>query len=69
VGLSGTPIENRVEEFTTIFSYLKPDLFNNTEINDPLLVRTAAKPFMLRRTKEVVLKDYLKRRMIKFSRS
>ena len=54
-GLSGTPLENRVEELTTIFSYLKPGLFDNVEVNDPTLVRTVVTPFVLRRTKSAVL--------------
>jgi SNF2 family DNA or RNA helicase len=56
-GLSGTPLENRVEELTTIFSYLKPGLFKKVEVDDPLLVRSTVKPFVLRRTKSNVLSD------------
>jgi SNF2 family DNA or RNA helicase len=56
-GLSGTPLENRVEDLTTIFSYLKPGLFRAYEVGSPFYVKSAIKPFTLRRTKNVVLKD------------
>lgn len=56
-GLSGTPLENRVEDLITIFSYLKPGLFHRTEVHDPMLVRAKVQPFTLRRTKSAVLKD------------
>lgn len=56
-GLSGTPLENRVEDLTTIFGYLKPGLFRQMEVSDPMQVRAKVQPFTLRRTKSVVLKD------------
>jgi len=56
-GLSGTPLENRVEELSTIFSYIKPGLFTTTEVNNPLLVKTAIEPFVLRRVKQTVLQN------------
>lgn len=55
-GLSGTPLENRVEELTTIFSYLRPGLFKTIEVSDPQFVKTRVTPFVLRRTKSAVLK-------------
>ena len=56
-GLSGTPLENRIEDLTTIFSYLKPGLFRTYEVGNPLYVKSAITPFTLRRTKNAVLKD------------
>ncbi len=56
-GLSGTPLENRVEELSTIFSYIKPGLFSTTEVNNPLYVKTAIEPFVLRRVKQTVLRN------------
>ena len=56
-GLSGTPLENRVEELSTIFSYIKPGLFSTTEVHNPLLVKTAIEPFVLRRVKQTVLRN------------
>jgi SNF2 family DNA or RNA helicase len=56
-GLSGTPLENRVEDLTTIFSYLKPGLFRAYEVGNPHYVKSAITPFTLRRTKNAVLKD------------
>jgi len=56
-GLSGTPLENRVEELSTIFSYIKPGLFSTTEVNNPLSVKTAIEPFVLRRVKQTVLRN------------
>jgi SNF2 family DNA or RNA helicase len=56
-GLSGTPLENRVEELSTIFSYIKPGLFVKTEVNNPLLVKAAIEPFVLRRVKQAVLQN------------
>ena len=55
-GLSGTPLENRLEDLTTIFSYLKPGLFHKIETRNNNLVKTLIKPFVLRRTKGAVLK-------------
>lgn len=60
-GLSGTPLENRVEDLTTIFGYLKPDLFRSYEVDSPLYVKSKIKPFTLRRTKKAVLKDLPKK--------
>ncbi len=60
-GLSGTPLENRVEDLTTIFSYLTPDLFRSFEVDSPYYVKAAIKPFTLRRVKKAVLKDLPKK--------
>jgi SNF2 family DNA or RNA helicase len=60
-GLSGTPLENRVEDLTTIFSYLTPDLFRSFEVDSPRYVKSMIKPFTLRRIKKAVLKDLPKK--------
>lgn len=60
-GLSGTPLENRVEDLTNIFSYLKPDLFRSYEGDSPRYVKSKIEPFTLRRIKQAVLKDLPKK--------
>lgn len=50
-GLSGTPLENRLEELISIFSYLKPGLLHNNDASSPLKVKEAIKPYFLRRRK------------------
>lgn len=54
-GLSGTPLENRVEELLAIFAYLKPGLLPYTRHCAPEPVRKAIAPFVLRRCKSDVL--------------
>lgn len=56
-GLSGTPLENRVEDIVTIFSYLNPSLFSSSNINDSAYVKSLIAPFTLRRTKQAVLTE------------
>jgi hypothetical protein len=55
-GLSGTPLENRLEEVRAICSYIRPDLFKNAKLS-PQRVRALLKPHLLRRRKDEVLKD------------
>lgn len=56
-GLSGTPLENKVEDLITICETIKPDIFKNVNpyINSQLI--EAYKPIFLRRKKEDALKD------------
>jgi len=56
-GLSGTPLENRVEEIVTIFRYLNPPLFSSSNITDSDYVKSLIAPFTLRRTKQAVLTE------------
>lgn len=61
-GLSGTPLENRIDDLITIFSFLKPELLRQyTTINSnqvtPKRIKDAIKPFTLRRLKADVLKE------------
>jgi SNF2 family DNA or RNA helicase len=56
-GLSGTPLENRIEELVTIFRYLHPSLFSSSNITDSSYVKSLITPFTLRRTKQAVLTE------------
>ncbi len=56
-GLSGTPLENRLEELISIFAYLKPGLLHYNDVARPLKVKEAIKPYFLRRRKTDVLPD------------
>lgn len=56
-GLSGTPLENRVEELISIFAYLKPGLLHYDDAAHPQKVKAAIKPYFLRRRKVDVLDD------------
>lgn len=55
-GLSGTPLENRIEDLHSIFSFLRPGLLKDTDFS-PSIVRKKIEPYFLRRRKEDVLKD------------
>lgn len=48
-GLSGTPLENRLEDVAAIFDYLKPGLFLNDDALTPEGVRRRIEPHFLRR--------------------
>jgi len=48
-GLSGTPLENRLEELISIFAYLKPGLLHYDDATSPLKVKEVIKPYFLRR--------------------
>ncbi|HEY3367331.1 MAG TPA: DEAD/DEAH box helicase [Symbiobacteriaceae bacterium] len=54
-GLSGTPMENRVEELVAIFAYLKPGLLPMIKGSTPAAVRREVAPYVLRRRKLDVL--------------
>jgi len=54
-GLTGTPIENRLEELAAIFSFLKPQLFPREFTPDE--AKRILQPYFLRRRKSDVLKD------------
>ncbi len=66
LALTGTPIENHIGELFSIFKFLLPGLFHKNiasyknlsdESDTPGLLLKALRPFLLRRTKEEVLKD------------
>lgn len=52
LALTGTPIENRVEEIISIFHFLLPSLLPEGALNESS--RQKIKPFILRRTKQEV---------------
>ncbi len=56
-GLTGTPLENRIDDVISIFAFVRKGLFSAAE--SPLLsvreVQSRIKPFMLRRRKEEAL--------------
>lgn len=54
--LSGTPLENRLEEFNSVISYLQPELINSQLAGlDPLSYRKRVAPAYLRRNQAEVL--------------
>ena len=53
-GLSGTPLENRIEDLHSIFSFLKPGLLKDAD-SDASIVRKKIEPYFLRRRREDVL--------------
>ncbi|MBC8358134.1 MAG: restriction endonuclease [Candidatus Aminicenantes bacterium] len=56
-GLSGTPLENRLEELISIFAYLKPGLLIYKDASRPWKVKKAIEPYFLRRRKADALPD------------
>ncbi|ASK66194.1 helicase SNF2 [Brachybacterium avium] len=55
--MTGTPIENRLEEFRTLLSYLDPSLARSSEGLLPVAFRQHIAPAYLRRNQEDVLKE------------
>lgn len=53
-GLSGTPLENRLEELVSIFAYLKPGLLQYSDAKEPWKVKNKIKPYFLRRKKDTL---------------
>lgn len=53
-GLSGTPLENRIEELISIFAYLKPGLLHYDDASRPQEVKKAIAPYFLRRNVDVL---------------
>ncbi|MGE5672538.1 MAG: DEAD/DEAH box helicase [Mycobacterium leprae] len=54
-GLSGTPLENRVDELLAIFAFLEPGLLPLSADYTPAVVRERVQPYVLRRRKVDVL--------------
>jgi SNF2 family DNA or RNA helicase len=59
IALTGTPIENSINDLLSILEYSNPGLLGSTEIKGDTQAALAKvlKPFMLRRTKEKVLTE------------
>lgn len=55
--LTGTPLENKLEEFRTLVSYLRPDLAVDDQQLSPLRFRRQVAPAYLRRNQEDVLTE------------
>lgn len=55
--LTGTPIENRIDEFHTLIRYLRPDLVVDTHATSPRRFRQQVAPAYLRRNQEDVLDE------------
>lgn len=55
--LTGTPLENRIDEFRTLVAYLRPDLVVDGEQWRPRLFRQQVAPAYLRRNQEDVLTE------------
>jgi ERCC4-related helicase len=55
--LTGTPIENRLEDVTSLFAFIRPGTFLAGVDYSPRDVSIIIEPFMLRRLKEKVLQD------------
>ena len=56
-GLSGTPLENKVEDLITICETIKPGIFNNCHSGNISEIIETYKPIFLRRKKEDALID------------
>ena len=56
-GLSGTPLENRIDDLFAVFAFLAPGLLQAREAGRPDRVREAMAPFLLRRRKSEALKE------------
>lgn len=55
--LTGTPVQNRIEDLVAIFRFVKPGLFPSTDIPTPAQARETARPYFLRRRKAQVLPE------------
>lgn len=56
-GLSGTPLENRLEELISIFAYIKPGILRYEDANSPIKVKRVIKDYIKRRRKTDALPD------------
>jgi hypothetical protein len=55
--MSGTPLENKVEEFRVLIDHIRPDLMVDEDDDDPLAFRKQIAPVYLRRSQEDVLTE------------
>jgi HJR/Mrr/RecB family endonuclease/superfamily II DNA or RNA helicase len=56
-GLTGTPLENKVEDVVSLFAYLKPGLLRMADADRPSFVKRKIAPHFLRRRAADVLQD------------
>ena len=59
--LTGTPIENKIDDVVSIFSFLKPGYLSTTENYTPSQIKRKIEPYFLRREKKDVFKDLPKK--------
>jgi len=55
--LTGTPIENRLDDVRALFDFIRPGTFLGDAEDSPQAVSSTIEPFMLRRLKQDVLQD------------
>ena len=55
--LTGTPIENSIEDVKSLFEFLEPGFFKSSVNYSNQEIKDTIKPYMLRRLKQDVLKD------------
>jgi len=55
--MSGTPLENKVEEFRVLIDHIRPGLMVDQDDDDPLAFRKQIAPVYLRRSQEDVLTE------------
>ncbi|WP_141266735.1 DEAD/DEAH box helicase [Thermodesulfovibrio sp. Kuro-1] len=60
-GLSGTPLENHLDELVSIFAYIKPGLLTYNDVQNLKKIKDLINPFFLRRRKQDVLKKLPKK--------
>lgn len=58
-GLTGTPLENKLEDVVSVFGVIKPGLFQTSDLSNlsSRAVRERIRPYILRRRKEDALPD------------
>jgi superfamily II DNA or RNA helicase len=55
--LTGTPIENSVDDVKSLFDFIRPGAFRSSINDSPEMIKALIDPYMLRRLKQDVLQD------------